>query len=140
MPAVYTTGKGFTLIELMIVIAIIGILAAAAVPQYAQYTKKAKFAEVIALTAEYKSAVHLCVQDMNELAPCDSGQNGVPPQITVPQGYIKSLTVVDGTITSTATSLLDELQYVMIATYSPASNIVNWAVSGSCLAANLCRK
>ena len=124
----------------MIVIAIIGILAAAAVPQYAQYTKKAKFAEVIALTAEYKSAVQLCVQDMNSLNSCSSGQHRVPPEITVPRGYIKTLTVVNGKITSTATALLDEVQYIMTASYTPATNVVRWAISGSCLNANLCRE
>ena len=54
--------KGFTLIELMIVIAIIGILAAVAVPQYSQYTKRAKFSEVKLAVSPIKSAVELCFQ------------------------------------------------------------------------------
>ena len=54
--------KGFTLIELMIVIAIIGILAAVAVPQYSQYTKRAKFSEVKLAVSPIKSAVELCYQ------------------------------------------------------------------------------
>lgn len=130
---------GFTLIELMMVIAIIGILAAAAVPQYAQYTKKAKFAEVISMTAEHKSAVHLCVQDMNTLTGCNSGMNGVPPAITAPIGYMKSLTVVNGTITSTATSILDENQFILTSAYNPVTNSVSWTVSGSCLTAHFCK-
>lgn len=129
---------GFTLIELIIVIAIIGILAAAAVPQYAQYTKKAKFSEIISFTAEFKSAVHLCIQDMNELAPCSSGINGVPAAITTPRGYLKSLTVSSGTITSTSTSVLDETQFILSATYNPSTNTVRWTVGGSCLANGLC--
>ena len=53
--------KGFTLIELMIVIAIVGILAAVALPAYQNYTARAKFTEVVNSTAGVKGAVEECV-------------------------------------------------------------------------------
>ena len=54
--------QGFTLIELMIVIAIIGILASVALPAYQTYTDKAKFSEVVLATSNLKSAVEVCGQ------------------------------------------------------------------------------
>ncbi len=55
--------KGFTLIELMIVIAIIGILAAIALPAYSSYMKKSKFTEVTQLIESVKTPVALCIQE-----------------------------------------------------------------------------
>ncbi|NEX90764.1 prepilin-type N-terminal cleavage/methylation domain-containing protein [Aeromonas rivipollensis] len=54
--------SGFTLIELMIVVAIVAILAAIALPAYQNYTKKAKMTEVASATGKYKTAVEVCYQ------------------------------------------------------------------------------
>jgi len=70
--------KGFTLIELMIVVAIIGILAAVAIPAYSNYTKKAKFVEVTQATQAMKSAVEACQVDTGDLLSCGNNTNGVP--------------------------------------------------------------
>ena len=70
--------KGFTLIELMIVVAIIGILAAVAIPAYSDYTKKAKLTELVQSTAALKTDVESCIQENNgDENLCDGGSNGV---------------------------------------------------------------
>jgi len=85
----------------MIVVAIIGVLAAIALPSYQNYTYKAKFAEVIQALAPYKLAVETCAHAFANLNECSNtikgeGQNGIPPAIDNPansKSYLKTLKV-----------------------------------------------
>jgi len=131
--------QGFTLIELMIVVAIIGILAAVALPAYQQYTKKAKFSEVILATASAKIAVELCGQDQGAVTDCDAGSNGVPADITSASGKVASVTTSNGVITATAISTdgLSGETYIMTPTV--ADGKVTWAITGTCITASLCK-
>jgi type IV pilus assembly protein PilA len=91
--------QGFTLIELMIVVAIIGILAAVAIPQYKDYTAKAKASSVISSLDPMKTAIALCAQELNTKAGCNNGTNGIPG--FNPTKEVTGATATDGTITAT---------------------------------------
>lgn len=131
--------QGLTLIELMIVLAIIGILASAATYQYAHYTKKAKFSDLIRMTAPYKSAIQLCIQDLNQVAGCTANSNSIPQNLLIPNRYLQSLTAVDGLITVTATAEIDSLTYRLRPNYTATTNKTTWSIEGTCLTAGYCK-
>ena len=137
--------QGFTLIELMIVVAIVAILAAIALPAYQTYTKKAKFTEVIAATGPVKTAVDICVQ-IGGSDCTDTGNNAVPDPLA---GYVESIIVADGAaadswiITATATDELDDNNPSFILIGTGDNGRVTWEANptanpGTCVEANLC--
>ncbi|MGN4998569.1 MULTISPECIES: type IVa pilus major pilin TapA [Aeromonas] len=138
--------SGFTLIELMIVVAIVAILAAVALPAYQTYTKKAKFTEVVSAVGPFKTAIEICAQTTaapdGTLSTCDAGTNGVPPAVSAANGNVATVDVSTTTnaITATATTTngLNGEQYILIPTVQ--SGKVNWAASSSasCVAAGIC--
>ncbi|ENX3096117.1 pilin [Neisseria gonorrhoeae] len=94
-----TLQKGFTLIELMIVIAIVGILAAVALPAYQDYTARAQVSEAILLAEGQKSAVTEYYLN-NGKWPEDNTSAGVANPTEIKGKYVKSVTVAKGVVTA----------------------------------------
>lgn len=133
MPAYFTKRSGFSLIELLIVIAIIGVLVAVAIPSYHLYTRRAHYTEVVQAAAPFKLGVQECFHITGELASCNSGKNGVPAAITPGEGpgLVASVSVAAGAITVTPRELYgikpDET-YVLAPLI--AHDTLTWNVSG----------
>ncbi len=127
--------KGFTLIELMIVVAIIGILAAVAIPAYSDYTIKARLSNAIASTSSLKTAVAICLQEQGGVpGACDAGAEGIPAAMT-PTSEVASATVADGVITVVlGTGIgtgVDGLNIVFTPVITATSTAINWTIGSS---------
>lgn len=116
--------KGFTLIELMIVIAIVAILATIAIPSYQNYTKKAAVSELLQAAAPYRADVELCIYNTGSKDDCDAGHHGIRANLeNATLKHLKSISVSDGVITVTGQNTLDKVTYTLTPTLDPGKGI-----------------
>ena len=99
-----TAQKGFTLIELMIVIAIIGILAAIAIPAYQDYIARSQMTEALSLASGQKTNVAETYGQIGTWTGINSSTNGIPAASDISGQYVSNVAVADGVITATMES------------------------------------
>lgn len=106
----HSAENGFTLIELMIVIAIISILSSVAIPAYQGYIQKAALTDVLQTLSPYRSAVELCSYE-NGYQHCNSDSTFMPQQFR--SRYLSEINVLNGVISATGKAQLEGLTIVI---------------------------
>nr|WP_318382961.1 prepilin peptidase-dependent pilin [uncultured Enterobacter sp.] len=116
--------KGFTLIELMVVIGIISILSAIGIPAYQNYLRKAALTDMLQTFVPYRTAIELCALDHGGPATCNGGSNGIPSPATT--RYVSGMSVVSGVVTLTGQESLNGLTVTLTPQWDNASGMTGW--------------
>lgn len=116
--------KGFTLIELMVVIAIVAILSAAGIPSYQSYIHKAALTDMLQTFSHYRSEVELCALTQGGLESCSSGSPHISPSTTT--RYISEMNVAGGTIALAGRETLHGLIVILTPNWHSPDGTLRW--------------
>jgi type IV pilus assembly protein PilA len=125
--------QAFTLIELMIVVAIIGILAAIATAAYENYVARAQMTEALSLSGGLKTIVGRASWEKGALTGVNSGDDGIPAAASYTGKYVSQVEVVDGVITATikATANTRIANKTLTLAPTPMGGSLMWACSSN---------
>lgn len=116
--------RGFTLIELMVVVGIVAVLSAIGIPTYQNYLRKAALTDMLQVFVPYRTAIELCALDLGALDSCNAGSNGIPAGKS--SRYVKQTVIAKGVVTLTGQNSLSGISVTMTPEWNASDGISGW--------------